>query len=619
MPFEHKGSSESDSGSGSLPCASDLCPAGCTCFSEEFCAALDGNVIPQYIINPDTFVVCYGNQALRDVLKKDIRGQLCYKEMRNQDSPCVDCPAIYYYRNNDSVPKLVMSPFGYWLMIHASPVYWRGNTLIMLTCVKVDPQEKEQVYKNWNNRLEALMKKYTAYMEVNLSQNHIVSEGHNGAWHQELGGRKFSEFVTRMSTIGIWQEDQQVFETFFDRDRLMGQFMDGQTETGEEYRALVDGKPLWFRAEVVMMQDADTGDIMASVLYSNVDSNKREKERLTREAERDTMTGLYNHATAENIINAILDQQTGESCCLLVIDLDDLRIINSDLGHPEGDRALKNIAEMLEKQFNPDSIFGRIGGDEFVVLLRNVADFSELHKNVERFIEQLRKCRIGKHNDRAVHVSIGGAVGVTGEHDFKTLYRQADLALFYTKAHGKNGFHLYDPDMEHHQFNYKPRSAVSLLCTEQFESSEMQKLLYAVASFFPMIVSSNLTRNSYYMMEYKEYIAQHSKDEGVFDDLIREGCETFHPEDQKEFMACFARENLLHAYAEGRRMVQHVGRQMCDDGRYRLVQIVAQLFQDEETGDICDISFTHVLPAAPGGEEDDWVRRVPALNVAKRK
>lgn len=175
------------------------------------------------------------------------------------------------------------------------------------------------------------------------------------------------------------------------------------------------------------------------------------------------------------------------------------------------------------------------------------------------------------------------------------------------------------PEMEHHQFTYQPRSSVSLTQFQLLDPVELQKLLKAMATFFPMIVSANLTRNSYYMMEYKNYSSQHSKDEGVFDELIREGCESFHPEDREAFLACFSRKNLLRAYDEGRHTIQHVGRQIGDDGVYRLVQIAALLSKDESTGDICEMSFTHVIPATSSGEENEWFKRFPGLDLWERK
>lgn len=187
-------------------------------------------------------------------------------------------------------------------------------------------------------------------------------------------------------------------------------------------------------------------------------------------------------------------------------------------------------------------------------------------------------------------------MGTAGVDTFDILYRQADLALFYTKAMGKNGFNLYVPELEKREFSYKPRSSASLASMESFETAEIRKLLRAISAYCPMIASANLTKNTYYMMEYTDYTAQHSDDEGTFDQLIQEGYEAFHPEDREGFRALFNRESLLDAYAKGKNTVSYVGRQIGDDGIYHIVKIVAILMEDEETGDICDISFTHVAP-----------------------
>ena len=662
MSFTNPESSRADSRSDRLRGSEECCPSGHGCSSGDFRAALDGNSIPQYIIDRQKELeteLNIRNQEYDAVVRQSISGIMRYDITTDTAAVNVDrdfC-RVEEYTITDYTQTILKSgliaddsvsevkhilqdvrdgapgqEYDIRLSLPKDGLRWCHVSYMPIPDPNGNPyravfsffdntsqHEKEKAHRTWNNRMEALMKKYTAYMEVNLTKDRIVSEGRSGAWHRDVGGRRFSDFVTLMCNLGIQKDDRWTFEKFFTRERLMGQFMVGQTEANIEYRAIVDGVPLWFRADLQMVQDPVTNDVMAFVLYSNVDSNVKEKERLAREAERDIMTGLYNHATAESLINKILDDDTGERCCLLIIDLDDLRIINSDLGHPEGDRALKHIAEQLAAQFDQQSILGRIGGDEFVALLRDVPEIPQLRKMVDGFMEGIRNCRIGAQNDRTIHVSVGGSIGRVGEHDFRALYRQADLALFYTKARGKNGFHLYDEEMEHHQFSYKPRSSVSLNQFEKLEPTELQRMFKALTTFFPMIVSANLTQNSYYMMEYMNYSSQHSKDEGVFDDLIREGCESFHPEDREAFLACFSRENLLRAYESGQRTIQSVGRQMGDDGVYRLVQIAAMLSKDEVTGDIHNVSFTHVIPATTDAEESEWTKRFPGLDIWERK
>lgn len=456
--------------------------------------------------------------------------------------------------------------------------------------------EKELDYQRWNSRIKTLMSEYTAYMEVNLSENLIEAEGRYGTWEQQSGGRYFSEALELMAGKLIFGKDRVNFRNFFNRERLLGQFLAGNREGIIEYRTLTEGKIQWYKADLQMVSDPSNGNVKASILVSNVDLDMRERELLARKAERDAMTDLYNHATTESMIMQVLEQDTGERCCFLMIDLDDLRDINNSLGHPEGDRALKAIADCMRAQFRKSDIMGRIGGDEFVVLLRDVPEIERLQSSISGFMKRLNKIKIGPLNNKPVHASVGGTMGTAGIDDFDTLYRQADLALFYTKATGKNAFNLYVPELEKREFSYQPRSDATLMDIDCYDSAEIRKLLQAMSLYCPMVISANLTRNTYYMMEYKDYTSHCTKDEGSFDQLIQNGYHSFHPEDRESFLSCFKRENLLKAYAEGKAKIHHVGRQIGDDGKYHMVQTVAIFVKGEGTDDIGEISFTYLLP-----------------------
>lgn len=459
-----------------------------------------------------------------------------------------------------------------------------------------EQHDREMAYQLWNARLNDLAGVYTAFMEVNLTKDIIEADGQFGSWNAVADQRHFSDFIDAMANDSVYGEDVFEYRNFFNRERLLGQFYAGTHEATFEYRYMLHGKYQWFRVEIQMVIAPFGSDVKASLLFNNIDADMRERERLTRVAERDIMTGLYNHAAAENHIKEILMQSTGERCCFLMIDLDDLRTINSDLGHPEGDRALCGIANAIKSTFGEEHILGRIGGDEFVVFLTNAPEEGLIRSWVNAFMHSVSDLRVGSKNNTPVHASVGGAVGIVGETDFKTLYEQADLALYYTKAMGKNDFNIYEPELEKRNFVYRPTSSVTLTQMELdwYESKEFKKLLKAMSSFFPLVISANLTKNSFYMMEYMTYASQRADDDGSFDKLIADGASAFHPEDRDGFLACFARENLLKAHAEGKKIVNHMGRQLGDDGVYRIVQTIAIFIEDEGSNDVCEISFTHV-------------------------
>lgn len=459
-----------------------------------------------------------------------------------------------------------------------------------------EQREQELEYQKWNERLNTVMNEYTAYMEVNLTKDQIEIDRRLDAKERNVGNRSFSEVKEETARISVLEEDRHKFRTFYNRERLLGQFYEGNNEGTLEYRVISEDGYQWYKSELQMTRDPSSDDIKAIILLSNVNDVMKEKERLKNEAERDAMTGLYNHAAAESVINDILSRNSGEQCCFLIIDLDDLREINNSLGHLEGDRALKAIAGCMKAKFRKSDILGRVGGDEFVAFLRDVRDGAGLLTTLSNFMSCVNAKMIGPKNDRQVRASIGAVIGTAGRDCFEALYAKADLALYYTKAMGKNGFHFYRAELEKRDFVYQYSSPETLAEAIRSESKDLDRLLRAMSEFFPLVISANLTKNSYHMMEYKSYQTKRVHGEGVFDLLIEKGVRTFHIEDRESFLKCFERQNLLKAFREGRRIIRHVGRQLGDDGIYRRVQTVVILMEDGESEDVYDITFSNVLP-----------------------
>lgn len=459
-----------------------------------------------------------------------------------------------------------------------------------------EQHEQELAYQNWRHRLNVLMDDKTVYLGVNLSKDIVEIETRTTDTTRYMGARPYSDIVNTAGEHSIFYQDRPRFKTFFNRDRLLGQYFDGISECSLEYRAVEGDNIEWYRADVQMICDPTTGHVKAAIVLNNIDADIKEHERLQNKAKLDPLTKIYNRAEAESQIKKVLENNSGERCCFLIIDLDDLRMINSDLGHPEGDKALKAISDCMKYKFKKDDIIGRIGGDEFVVLLRNLPEEQQVHSAISNFISCMNNIQIGSANDRAIRVSIGGAIGIAGTDDFVTLYKKADLALYYAKSTGKNSFKLYAPELEQRDFTYRPCSTATLNGTEPTNPSEFKRLINALSLYCPLIVSVNLTQNKYYMMEYTDFLTQKAHDGGTFDQLIEESADTFHPEDRESFLKCFKRENLLRAYEEGVQIVRHKGRQLGDDGVYRISLTTAVLSKDEATGDIHEISFTHVEP-----------------------
>lgn len=693
--------------------------------SQEVGRFLDGNNLPIYVVDPESFEVMYANRAIMKYLSQPPVGKLCYQVMRGKDSPCERCVAMELYKNGVSVPREYQHKEDVWLYLQTSSLTWHEREFIQITCMDISrqkllekelllrnkeygammrqshtgmmryhigedsalinvdrnmnrveeytifhyseiicsselvvpesvpvlqrlledvragrkgepchiqldipslgkrwyevcysfvdeesghpnravfsffdntqKQEQELEYEKWNARLNAMTSEYAVYMEANLTKNLVEMDKRTVPQHQKASGRCFSEVIEKTSRTAVFEEDRIKFRMFYNRERLLGQFCEGNGQGVLEYRLLSTDGPKWYKSELQMIREPSSEDIKVIILLTNVDEDVAEKVRLKREAEQDSMTGLYNYAAVVNMIDAALGQNGGEKCCLLIVDLDDLREVNGRLGHPEGDRALRAIADCMKSKFRKSDILGRIGGDEFVAFLRNVKDEAGLTATLSRFIQTLNEQRIGSQNERPVEASVGAVIGTAGKDSFKTLYAKADLALYYTKATGKNGFHFYRPELEKRDFSYEYNSVATLEKAIQEESRDLEVVLQALSLFCPLVILANLTKNVYRMMEYTSYKTQRVREEGAFDLLIEKGAETFHSDDKESFRNCFNRQNLLCAFETGCRMVEHLGRQLGDDGVYRKVHTVVILIQDEENGDIYDITFAHFV------------------------
>ena len=125
----------------------------------------------------------------------------------------------------------------------------------------------------------------------------------------------------------------------------------------------------------------------------------------------------------------------------------------------------------------------------------------------------------------------------------------------------------------------------------QAPASATQLLLDAVFMKYPLVIFSNLTRNSFYMMAYENFSATSCPSTGVFDELIIHGAATMHPEDKEAFATTFNRENLLAAYERGEKSVSLLTRQLGDDGLYREVETTDYFVKHPSVDDVLVISL----------------------------
>ena len=120
----------------------------------------------------------------------------------------------------------------------------------------------------------------------------------------------------------------------------------------------------------------------------------------------------------------------------------------------------------------------------------------------------------------------------------------------------------------------------------QTPAHAMKLLMDAVFQRYPMIIYANLTRNSYYMMAYDNFTTKTCPATGDFDELIRGGAASMHPDDREEFTLTFGRQKLLNAHQAGEKMVRLVSRQIGDDGIYRRIETTDIFVKSPSSDDV---------------------------------
>ena len=163
---------------------------------------------------------------------------------------------------------------------------------------------------------------------------------------------------------------------------------------------------------------------------------------------RDSLSGILNKkACKETVEHYLRAHNPNTTCVLMMLDVDDFKSVNDQLGHYTGDILLRAIGELLTETFRSSDTVGRFGGDEFIVLMKQTADRKVLETKCELLRERLQRAVSAEHTFR-VTCSIGCVIVDGQEADYDSLFRQADDALYQAKAAGKNRF-----EIQHYQKN----------------------------------------------------------------------------------------------------------------------------------------------------------------------
>lgn len=216
-----------------------------------------------------------------------------------------------------------------------------------------------------------------------------------------------------------------------------------------EMRSPRSGEKLWLdlSARVVELD----GELALYINLHNVTEQKETEEKLFQQASTDTLTGLYNRRQFEAMVTqAIASARRYKTpYCVMMSDIDHFKAVNDTHGHEAGDIVLKEVAHLMQKTFRTSDIVGRFGGEEFIVFFTNT-DINGAKIAAEHFRQAVEHADI-KAEGKLIPVTISLGLTDTQNHDLMRLTKEADLALYYSKEHGRNQTTVYTPEMDNQE------------------------------------------------------------------------------------------------------------------------------------------------------------------------
>jgi diguanylate cyclase (GGDEF)-like protein/PAS domain S-box-containing protein len=209
-----------------------------------------------------------------------------------------------------------------------------------------------------------------------------------------------------------------------------------------------NGTHIWTQLSASLVRDADGEPDYQVLLYEDITDRHMLQEQFRRQATHDPLTGLANRNQLKSCLDAALEPiRADRRVGLCYFDLDGFKAVNDSLGHPVGDRLLRQVAQRLDALAKAErALAARLGGDEFVVLVPDSRGAKAVIDLVERMLLEItRPVQIGDH-ELSASASVGlverGVVGT----DAESLLRDADITLYRAKSDGRAQWVLFDAE-----------------------------------------------------------------------------------------------------------------------------------------------------------------------------
>ncbi len=190
-------------------------------------------------------------------------------------------------------------------------------------------------------------------------------------------------------------------------------------------------------------------EVSARQLKDEIERRQQVEKKLREQALFDGLTKLPNRTLILDRLSHYLNeaQRDDEKVVVLFLDLDDFKKVNDSLGHETGDKLLIQAASRLTAEVRSCDTVGRLGGDEFIIVLRRISNITDAGYFAKKILKQFREPFIIDNHQFILTASIGISVYPDDDHQVASLLRHADLAMYHSKETGRNTYSFFTKEM----------------------------------------------------------------------------------------------------------------------------------------------------------------------------
>jgi diguanylate cyclase (GGDEF)-like protein/PAS domain S-box-containing protein len=225
-----------------------------------------------------------------------------------------------------------------------------------------------------------------------------------------------------------------------------------------------DGTTVWTETKFSFVGDKNKKTVGILGVSRDITERKHAEERIQYLATHDVLTGLPNRMMFSQLLNQAIEssRRHERQFAILFIDLDRFKIINDTMGHDAGDELLTEMAKRFRQSLRAvdvvgrpkerNDVVGRLGGDEFIILIEEISELSQVAVVAQRVLGTAMKPMIILGEECRVTASIGISVYPRDGEDEQTLMKKADMAMYFAKEEGKNNFQFYSQNTQSQAF-----------------------------------------------------------------------------------------------------------------------------------------------------------------------